>query len=217
MTQQIKPRTILRALVPGMIVPVAVYGVCSQFLSTLSALSVAALVPVADLAVATAKGKRLNLASVGFVGMAVVSVTLAVTLHSPALILIKPAVVAGLAGLAFGLSALLRRPLTRTLAIRFSGGDDHELQAELRRQWHHPKATRIFRTIAFGWAVWLLISAARTLVVASIMPPATAFMIEAPSGPATAAIGALVTILYVRRFRHTHPELGLWFASTPAT
>ncbi|HYT78790.1 MAG TPA: hypothetical protein VEQ37_05975, partial [Actinomycetota bacterium] len=86
----------------------------------LIALAAASSVPLLDMAWRVVRGKRPTWAGMVFIGTAGISVGLAMALHSPIFILVKSAVMSGILGLAFAFSAVIRRPLTRTLALRLS-------------------------------------------------------------------------------------------------
>src|SRR2546428_9305212 len=113
-------RHLARQLLPGLVLPGLIYLAVSGHSSTLVALAAASSVPVLDALLRMARRERPSPFGVVFLAMTGVSIGLAFWLHSPRLILVKGAVVTGAIGLAFGISALVRRPLTRWVAMRLS-------------------------------------------------------------------------------------------------
>ena len=109
-------KALIRQLLPGIVLPGSIYFICVRWLPVVLALAVASSVPLLDLLVRALQGKRPRPAGLIFVAFAGGSVGLALALHSPMFILIKGAVISGLVGVAFAASAVMRRPLTRTLA-----------------------------------------------------------------------------------------------------
>src|SRR5207247_973765 len=82
----------------------------------------------------------------------------------------KGAAMSGSLGVAFAVSAALRRPLTRTIAILLFA--EHVVARRLLAdRWRHPLALSVFRTLSFGWGLLLLLSALQQLVmVVSVSP-----------------------------------------------
>jgi intracellular septation protein A len=203
-------RAILRQLLPGMLLPGTIY-----FLSTMVfgvgvvlGLAFASSVPLIDVFTRVVRGKAPTMASVLFVSVAALSVSLAMLSGSPMFILLKGAVISALLGVAFAVSAAMNRPLTRTFALRLST-ECPDRRRQLAESWRHPKALDIFKVLAFGWAVLLLLSAGQQIGLAFTMSPGTVVALEGPITTAATLIGVALSVIYVRRFRHSHPELAL--------
>src|SRR5205807_3148585 len=128
-------------------------------------LTCASAVPLIDVLSRVVRGKAPTAASLLFVCIAGCSVTLAVISGSPMFILMKGAGISAVLGVAFAVSAMMNRPLTRTFAVRLSG-DCSESRRTLTERWRHPKALDIFKVLAFGWAVLLLLSAGQQVGLA---------------------------------------------------
>jgi hypothetical protein len=143
-----------------------------------------------------------------FVGTTAASVGLAIWLRSPMLILVKGAVVSVLMGIAFAISALIRRPLTRTLAIRLSS-DHAEGRRNLAERWRHPVALRVFCALSIGWGILLLVSGIQQAALALTISPGVFVALEPPVQASGTLIGIAVSILYVRRLQRAHPDLHL--------
>jgi hypothetical protein len=146
--------------------------------------------------------------SIVFMFFAAVSVTLGLLFHSPMFILAKGAVLSGLLGLAFALSALLGRPLIRTVALRLSA-EHREARAHLAERWGHPKAHRVFKMLSLGWGLLLLMSAGQQFAVVFTMTPGAVIAMEGPIRTIITGLGVLASVLYVRRMQQDHPELHL--------
>lgn len=154
------------------------------------------------------RGKRPTWAGMVFIGAAAISVGLAMFLHSPIFILVKSAVVSGTLGLAFAVSAVIRRPLTRTLALRLSS-DHPEGRRHLAERWRHPKARAVFCTLSVAWAALLLAMAGQQAALAVTVSPGTVMAVDGPSHAVLTVLGIVWSILYVRRIQRRHPDLGL--------
>ncbi len=123
-------RTMVRQLLPGVVLPGVIYLVVSRGAPVMVALLAASSVPLIDALSRLARGRAPTPVSLLFLFVACVSGTLAVVFHSPMFILAKGAAVSAGMGLAFGLSGLFGRPLTRTLALRLSA-EHREARAHL--------------------------------------------------------------------------------------
>jgi hypothetical protein len=201
-------RTMIRQLLPGVILPGLIYFLVSRRAPVLVALACASSVPALDALVRALRGKRPTVIGLVFVGFAGISVGLAVALRSPMFILAKGAVMSGGMGLAFAVSAFIRRPLTRTLAIMLAA--EHVVARRLlNERWRHPKALAIFSTLSMGWGILLLLSALQQTLMVLTVSPGTVMAAE-PAVQATVTIlGTVASILYVRRFQRFHPEVVL--------
>lgn len=203
-------RAMLRQILPGMVLPGTIYFLCTLGfgLGIIPALAFASGVPLIDVLSRLVRGKAPTAASLLFVVIAGFSVSLAVISGSPMFILLKGAVISVVLGVAFAVSAAMNRPLTRTFAVRLAG-ECAESRKTLNERWRHPKALDIFKVLSFGWAILLLLSAAQQIGLAFTLSPGTVVALEGPITTGATAIGVAASVLYVRRFRHSHPELGL--------
>jgi hypothetical protein len=201
-------RTLLRNLLPGLVLPGLIYLLVSRTAPTLVALAVASSVPVLDAMWRVARRQRPSAVGVFFIGLTGVSVGLAMWLHSPMFILLKGAAISAVVGLAFTGSALVRRPLTRTLALHLSshGSDDRHRLAE---RWRHPKTIDVFCTLSAAWGIWLLLTAGQQLTLALTVSPGTVMLLDGPVHFVATGIGIVASIAYVRRRQVAHPEMGL--------
>jgi hypothetical protein len=201
-------RTMIRQLLPGIVLPGLIYFIVSRHAAVVPSLAAASSVPLLDTIVRLCRGKAPSVAGAGFLAMAGASVTLAVVLHSPMFILAKGAVVSGMLGIAFGYSALIRRPLTRWLAVSMST-EKADARAQLTRRWRHPKALSVFRWLSAGWGLLLLLLGIQQMIMILTVSPGLVMAVE-PVVQAFVTIGGIATsIVYVRRIQQYHPELGL--------
>lgn len=201
-------RTLLRNVVPGLILPGLIYLVVSRFAPMMVSLAAASSVPALDALFRVVRGRPVSAIGLVFVALTAVSVSLAMWLRSPMFILARGAVVSALVGTAFAVSALVRKPLTRTLALHLSTdhGEDRRVLAE---RWRHPKAISVFCTLSAAWGVWLLITAGQQLTLALTVRPGLVMALDPPVHAAAVAIGTVASIVYVRRHQREHPELGI--------
>jgi hypothetical protein len=203
-------RAMLRQLLPGMVLPGAIYFVSTLVfgLGVIAGLACTSSVSVIDVLSRVLRGKRPTGASLLVLAAAGFSVAMAVVSGSPLFVLLKGAVVSMALGLAFAVSAIVNRPLTRTFALRLSS-ECPESRRTLAEKWCHPKAVDIFKALSFGWAALLLVSGGQQLGLAFVLSPGAFIALERPVTTAATAFGVFLSVMYVRRFRQTHPELGL--------
>jgi len=201
-------RVMLRQLVPVVLLPGAIYFIAMQWVPVLVALAIASSVPFLDMIVRVIRRQRLRPLSVGVVALAGLSIGLALGLRSPMFILARGAIVSGLLGIAFAVSVLVRRPLCRTIAIVLAA--EHAFSRRLlAERWRHPRAVTIFTTLSIGWAVLLVLSALQQGVMVLTVSPGTVMAAEPAVQATVTIVGTAISILYVRRSQHGHPELGI--------
>jgi hypothetical protein len=201
-------RSIARQLLPGVALPGLIYLLVSQHVSVLMALAAASSVPLLDAGYRAVTGRSQSPVGLIFLVMTGGSVALALWLRSPMFILAKGAVVTALIGLTFVISALVRRPLTRTLAVSLST-ECPRGRASLRRAWAHPGAMSVFCTLSTGWGILLLVSAAQQAVLALTVSPGLVMTLEPPVQLAATLIGVGLSVAYVRRRQRVSPDVRL--------
>ena len=201
-------RVMARQMVPGLVLPGVIYFIVSRGTGTIPALAAASSVPVLDSILRVLRGRRPTFVGTVFLVVTGVSVTLATWLRSPWFITGKGAALSALMGAALVLSAIADRPLTRTLALRLCT-DDAESRGALREHWARPQARTVFRHLALGWGLWLLISAVQQGAMVLAVSPGVFMAIEPPVRAALTGLGVLASVAYVRRRQQLDPELGL--------
>ena len=199
---------VLWQVVPGMILPGLIYFVVSHHTSVIVALAVASSVPLMDALVRLARGRPPNAMSAVFLAGAVISVALALWSGSSMFILAKGAVVSAILGVVFALSAAMKRPLTRYLAIRLSS-EHPEGRRHLAERWRNPRALAVFCVLSVGWGVLLLAQAGQQAALALTLSPGTVMALEPPVQVTSTAAGIVASILYVRRRQRAYPEIAL--------
>ncbi|MFN2590175.1 MAG: VC0807 family protein [Actinomycetota bacterium] len=201
-------RTIARQLLPGVALPGLIYLLVSQHVSVLVALAAASSVPLLDAVVRAVTRRAQSPVGLLFLLMTAGSVALAFWLRSPMFILAKGAVVTALIGLTFTISALVRRPLTRTLAVTLS--TECPLgRANLRRAWAHPAAMSVFCTLSVGWGILLLLSAAQQAVLALTVSPGLVMTLEPPVQFGATILGVVCSVAYVRHRQRQSSDVRL--------
>lgn len=201
-------RAMARQLLPGLVLPGLVYFVVSRHAGTMPALSAASLVPALDIGTRLVRGKRPTFVSVLFLGVTGVSIALATSFDAPWFITGRSAAISAVLGVALVLSALAGRPLTKAIAVRLCS-TDAEGRERLVASWSRPAAVAVFRTLALGWGVWLLLSAAQQTVMVLSVSPGVFMAIEPPLRAVLTGIGIGASVLYVRRRQAADPELAL--------
>lgn len=201
-------RTMARQLLPGLVLPGLVYFTLARHTGTLPALAAASLVPALDAVIRVVRGKRPTIVSTAFLTITGLSIGLATWFDAPWFITGKGAAISAALGIALVLSARARRPLTRTVAVRLCS-EDAEARRDLTRRWSRPQTTEVFRTLALGWGLWLLISALQQGAMVALVSPGVFMAIEPPVRLALTAVGVVVSVVYVRRCQEEDPELAL--------
>ena len=201
-------RTLIAQLGPGVLLPGLIYYVVSRRTGVLVALAVASSVPLIDAVIRLLRGKRPTIAGLAFIGFAGLSVGLAMHLRSPIFILAKGAALSAIVGLAFAISAAIRRPLTRTLALRLTT-EHAEDRRKLAERWGNPKALAVFRTLSMGWGILLLVTAVQQAILALTLSPGTVMALDPPVHAFVTMAGIALSIMYVRRSQRANPELSL--------
>lgn len=199
---------VLWQIVPGMILPGLIYFVVSRHTSVVVALAVASSVPLMDALLRLAKGRAPNAMSAVFLAGAVISVTLALWSGSSMFILAKGAVISGILGIVFAVSAAVKRPLTRYLAIRLSS-EQAEGRRHLAERWRQPRALAVFCVLSVGWGGLLLVQAGQQAALALTLSPGTVMALEPPVQLTFTAMGIVASIVYVRRRQRAYPEIAL--------
>jgi hypothetical protein len=201
-------RAIVTQLLPGLALPGVLYYAVSRHTSVLVALAVASCVPLVDAVVRLVMGRAPNAVSLLFLAGAGLSVGLAFWSGSSMFILAKGAVVSAALGIGFALSALIRRPLTRTLAIRLSTSHP-EGRRRLAERWRHPRVLDVFCVLSLGWGLLLLVQGAQQAVLALTLSPGTVMALEPPVQVICTGLGVVASVAYVRRRQDADPEVAL--------
>jgi hypothetical protein len=199
-------RSMIRQVLPGVGLPGLIYFVASRHLPVLGALALASCVPALDALYRLVTRRAQSTIGLLFLLLTGVSVTLAMWLRSPLFILAKGAALTALVGVAFTVSALIRRPLTRTLALTLST-ECAQTRKRLAGVWSHPTATSAFRTLAIGWGLLLLLSATQQAVLALTVSPGLVMTLEPPVQLLGTLGGVIASVAYVRRRQRRSPEL----------
>jgi hypothetical protein len=195
-------------LIPGVVLPGLIYVVVSRRAPVLVALAAASGVPALDAIVRLLMGKRPTLVGLAFLCLTTISVSLGLWLHSPVFLLAKGASMTAVLGVSFGVSAMIRRPLTRTFAVLLAT-DHRESRRRLAERWAHPTALSVFRVLAAGWAVLLLASAGQQIAMILTVSPGTVMALEPPVTTAATLMGVAISVAYVRRKQAIHADLAL--------
>jgi hypothetical protein len=206
----------LRHSVPGFVLPALIFFLLSPHVGVMVALTAAASVPIVDAIIRKLRARAQNAMALVFLPMTVVGIGLGALLHSPVFILAKGGVTSALMGLAFGVSAFIGRPLTRTMALNLST-DQHETRRGLAERWSHPKATDVFRVLAIGWGLLMLATGGQQILLSLSVKPGLVMLLEPPIHLVLTVLGIVSSVLYVRRIQRDHPEIAMLPSGAPAS
>jgi intracellular septation protein A len=209
-------RSMVRHMIPGFVLPAIIYFLLRPQVGTMVALAVAASVPVVEAVIRAARGRSQNGMALVFLPSTAIGIGLAAILHSPVFILARGGVTTAALGLALALSAVLGRPLTRTIALHLSC-EHREARHRLAERWRHPKAQSVFRMLAVAWGLLLLALGGQQILLAMSASPGVFLLVEPPVRAVVTLLGIAGSVLYVRRIQGDHPEIGLLPKRQPAT
>jgi hypothetical protein len=201
-------KKIMGNLLPGVALPGLIYLIVSRHAPVLVALAAASSVPLLDTAYRLLRGRKPSAAGLVFLAVTATSIGLAMWLRSPMLILARGALISTVMGAAFAISAAIRRPLTRTVAIVLSE-EAGDARRRLRERWAHPKVLSVFRVLAVFWGAILLMQAAQQVALILTVSPGTVMAVEPPAQGIATIVGIALSILYVRRKQRAHAEVQL--------
>jgi hypothetical protein len=205
-------KMITQQVLYGMILPAAIYGVASRFLSTIPALVVASMLPITDVIRSAARRQRPSAASVGFLAGAVVTSALGLLSSSPLFILLKAPAMSAAVGLAIAGSAALGRPLLRTLSVMFAAGSSEEARRNATALWTSEPWSGVFSALSLIWGILFLVLAVEQTLAVLALSPGITLVVLPPLQFANMGIGILLSLTLV----HRHGGLGAMFAFTKA-
>ena len=183
----------------GMVFPAAIYAVASHVVTSLLALVLASMLPVTDVVKAKVKGQKASAASLGFLGGAVVTSALGLLSSSPLFILLKAPAMSAAVGLGIAGSALVGRPVLRTLAVMFAAGTSPQARADAKALWSSKPWDGVFAGLSAVWGVlFLVLAAVQTLAVLSFSPGITLVVLP-PLQFVAMGLGGAVSLLLVHR------------------
>lgn len=169
-----------------------------------TALLVAAIFPVIEIALEYAKSRRVGMiALISLAGM-VAGFGLAFLTGNPVYALLKDSVFTCALGLLFIGSLALPRPLIYRLNLDLAGADAGA-RAATEALWELAPARRAFRLMTLVWGLGLLLEAMTRLIVTMKLPLATATALSPVI--ALVAVGGLIgwTVTYARALRRRRP------------
>jgi len=144
---------IFTLLINGL-VPWAIYVWLSHSMSSVAALSIATLVPLADNLVYLYKHRKLDVLGSMMLFTFVLTLVLVLMGGSEKILLIRESLVTAAVGLIFLGSLLFRRPLIYYLALRFVAN------ADFPANWAYPYFRFVVRLMTFVWGIMLVSEAA---------------------------------------------------------
>ncbi|KIL42006.1 hypothetical protein SD70_03910 [Gordoniibacillus kamchatkensis] len=149
------------------IVPWALYVWLSDYMSSIAALSIATLVPLADNLVHLAKHRKLD--AFGSLMLFTFLLTIALVLFggSEKMLLVRESLITASVGLIFLGSLCFRRPIMYYLALRFIGG------SEFPSNWNYAYFRFVLRLMTFVWGIMLTMEAAVRVVMVFRLSTAT--------------------------------------------
>jgi hypothetical protein len=200
-------RALRWALHPGLLLntaaPLAAYALLSRHrLSTLQALTGAAVFPVLAIVLTAARTRRLDL--VGTLSLTAIALGIAggFVLHDPRLLLVKDSIVTGGLGLACLGSLLLPRPLLFVLGRQFTAGYDRTRTDRYDELWRSEEFRARSRRATLVWGVALVAEASTRVALSYLVAPGTLLVI---SPLLAAAVFGPLAIWTIRRVRGQGP------------
>ncbi|WCK56522.1 hypothetical protein PP175_11765 [Aneurinibacillus sp. Ricciae_BoGa-3] len=165
-------RGVLITLALNGLLPLLVYEYLCSYMPSVTALSIATVIPLVDNFYSLIKHRHLDVFAVfmlvGFVlGLLVVAFG-----GDEHLILIRESFVTGFMGIFLLASFLFRRPFIYYFALRFIAGNDQARKADFAVNWQYPYFRFVLRLMTFVWGMVLLGEAAvKTILVYKVSIP----------------------------------------------
>ena len=182
-------------------IPVLLYQLSKRYLSTseLTALTIAALFPLAWSLVDLTRSRSVDPVAVLSILSIVVSMAAVAAGGSPKLLLIRESLFTGAFGAACLGSLVLPRPIMFYFARHFTAGRDPAHLAEFNRGWERPGVRRTIRLMTLVWGVTSLLEFMIRLALVYTLPPAAVLVIS-PIVLGALLIGTITwTFAYGRR------------------
>ncbi len=154
-----RAQVILTLLLNG-VVPWALYVWLQHYMSSLAALSVATLVPLAENLLYLAKHRKLDAFGSLMLFTFVLTFVLVLLGGSEKILLVRESLITASVGLVFLGSLLFRRPLMFYLAERFVG------QSQFAANWNYAYFRFVMRLMTFVWGLILTAEAAVRVTMA---------------------------------------------------
>lgn len=172
--------------------PFASYEVLTRAgFSELTALAVGSLFPLAGIALAALRSRRLEWIGIASLAGIMVGLLGGLLLHSAEFLLVKDSIITGGIGLVFLASLLAARPLVFVLGRQISGTDPVAMQ----RQWNSDAGfRRSCRQMTTVWGVALIGEAGLRIGLSVLIPPATLLLLSPVLAAAVFAPLALWTL-----------------------
>lgn len=190
-------RRLLPSLIVGILVPLLTYTLLSPHMTEATALALSGAIPVLWTVGGFVWRRRIDPVGVFSVaGFGLGLLMLWLTGGSPLAVKLPEAVLTGLLGLAFVVSAALRRPLV-LIFQRTTARNDPALAGGLADPVRRQRAIVVSALLG----ATLLVHAVVVTGLALTLPTVTFLAVSRPIGIGVLAVGVAVVLLYVRRVR----------------
>ena len=181
MSEQTSRSSVMRGLMISLIInvglPLLIIRLLTQYAHTteLTALSVAAVVPLLSTVVELVRHRRLDIIAVFYLLGTLTSI-IAIFLGGDArLLVIRESFFTGALGLACLLSLLLPRPLMFYVGRQMFAGNDTAKVANFNAAWQNPRARFVHRLITAVWGCVYVGEFILRVIIAYTLPPTLAF------------------------------------------
>lgn len=152
---------VLFTLLINGIVPWGLYMLLSEHMSSIAALSIATIAPLADNLVHLIKHRKLDAFGSLMLFTFVLTLALVALGGSEKMLLVRESMITGAVGAVFLVSLLFHRPLMFYLAMRFNGNPDL-----FAGNWKYGYFRYVLRLMTFVWGILLVLEAVvRTMMV----------------------------------------------------
>jgi hypothetical protein len=148
------------------VLPLVVYEILKLHMSSLSALSIATVIPLVDNLLSLIKKRSIDIFAVFMLISFLLGIIMITIGGSERMLLIRESFVTGFMGILFLLSLVFPRPLIFYFALRFTVGNDAEKTSTFSSNWKYGYFRFVLRLITAVWGFALLGEAAvRTILV----------------------------------------------------
>jgi hypothetical protein len=166
----ISKKEIIRGIVITLLIngalPFIVYELLRTHISSITALSIATIIPLFDNLLSLVKKKRLDVFAVFMLISFLLGILMITIGGSERLLLIRESFVTGILGIIFLASLLFPRPLIFYFALRFTVGDDPDQTSVFSDNWKYAYFRFVLRLMTIVWGLALIGEAGvRTILV----------------------------------------------------
>lgn len=207
MSEETSRSSVMRGLLISLIInvglPLLIIRILTQYTHTteLTALSVAAVVPLLSTIVALVRHRRLDIIAIFYLLGTLTSIVAILLGGDARLLVIRESFFTGALGLVCLMSLLLPRPLMFYVGRQMFAGNDATKIANFNAAWRNPRARFVHRLITTVWGCVYVCEFILRVIIAYTLPPTLAFGLGSVILIVATAATFIWMFAYIRRVR----------------